>query len=251
MFKKILVVSLAAAAAVSCGQSVTAPVDYTQYVDPFIGTAYTGHTYPAATTPFGMVQVGPDNGTDGWQFCSGYHDSSSSIIGFSHTHLNGTGCPDMGDILFMPAVGCTAWEAGTDEDPSAGYRSRFSTSTEEAAPDYYKVFLEDYGVTAEMTATHRVGMHRYTFPADGDASVIIDLTHGLDSETTDSYIKVVDDNTILGYRRSSGFVKDHWYFFCARFDKPFTSTEACPDMENRKIRLHFSSGREFNTFLYN
>ena len=244
MLRRIIELSLAAAAIVSCAGPDVETVDYTQFVDPFIGTAYTGHTYPAATTPFGMVQVGPDNGAGVWAFCSGYHDSSNSIMGFSHTHLNGTGCADMGDILLMPSVGCSAWEAGVDEDTSTGYRSRFSTSTEEAGADYYKVFLEDYGVTAEMTATPRVGIHRYTFPESEDAAVLIDLEHGLDLDkggATETYMKVVDDRTVIGMRRSTGFVKDHWYYFCARFDKPFASAEFCPGMEDRKLRLHYST----------
>jgi len=242
MIKRIAVLFLAAAAVISCARSAQDTTDYAQYVDPFIGTAYTGHTYPAATTPFGMVQVGPDNGSGPWAFCSGYHDSSKSIMGFSHTHLNGTGCSDMGDVLIMPTVGCNAWEVGEDEDTSTGYRSRFSTSNEEAGADYYKVYLDDYGVTAEMTATPRVGIHRYTFPQSQDAAVLIDLEHGLDLNkggATETYLKVVDDNTVIGMRRSTGFVKDHWYYFCAKFDKAFASAEFCPGKENSKLRLHY------------
>lgn len=236
MFRNIASISLAALILSCCGRT---DQDYCQYVDPFIGTSYTGHTFPAATTPFGMVQVGPDSGISGWQFCSGYHDSSRSIMGFSHTHLNGTGCPDMGDILLMPVVACDSWDAGTDEDTSTGYRSRFSMDNEVASPDYYKVLLDDYSVTAEMTATPRVGMHRYTFPASDKAAVLIDLEHGIGDRMTESYIKVVDDKTIIGMRRSSAFVSDHWYYFCARFDKPFQA-ESCPGKENSKIRLNYN-----------
>jgi len=228
----------AAVAVVSCAVKPKTE-NYAQYVDPFIGTAFTGHTYPAATTPFAMVQVGPDNGSNGWQFCSGYHDSSSSIIGFSHTHLNGTGCPDMGDILLMPLCDCNLWEAGSDEDPSSGYRSRFSTQNEEASPDYYKVLLDDYGITAEMTATPRVGMHRYTFPKAENTSVLIDLAHGIGDTATQTYLRVVDDRTVVGMRRSKAFVSDHWYYFCAKFSEPFGETEFCPGMEDRKLKLHF------------
>jgi len=241
MFKKIFFTALSVATVVSCTSSLSGEKDLCQYVDPFIGTAYTGHTYPAATTPFGMVQVGPDSGDRGWQFCSGYHDSSSSIMGFTHTHLNGTGCPDMGDILFMPVVDCDKWEAGSDEDTSTGYRSRFSTENEFAAPDYYKVFLDDYAVTAEMTATPRVALHRYTFPKSGDAAILIDLEHGLDYEATDTYIRVVDDQTIVGLRRSTGFVTDHWYYFCAKFDKPFGEPVFCPGFETSKVKLPYTT----------
>ncbi|MCQ2142475.1 MAG: GH92 family glycosyl hydrolase [Bacteroidales bacterium] len=231
--KKFFIAIIALATVVSCTE------DYTQYVDPFIGTAYTGHTYPAATTPFAMVQVGPDTGTDGWRFCSGYHDSSSSIIGFSHTHLNGTGCADMGDILLMPLVNCSSWDAGSDENPDSGYRSGFSTETETAGVDYYKVYLEDYGITAEMTATSRVAIHRYTFPSSENAAVLIDLEHGLDSRTTESFIKIIDDCTVVGKRRSTGFVYDHWYYFCAKFDKPFGEPVFCEGKEDLKVKLPF------------
>lgn len=136
--------------------------DLTQYVDPFIGTAYVGHTHPAAQLPFGMVQVDPDTGTDKWEHCSGYHDADSSIIGFSHTHLSGTGIPEMGDIMFMPVVGNIPFYRGDETDTSTGYRSRFSHDKEEAAPGYYRVLLDDYGITAELTATERVAIHKYT-----------------------------------------------------------------------------------------
>jgi len=241
MIKKIFSVLFSIAAFASCTSVQPETSDFTQFVDPFIGTAYTGHTYPAATTPFGMVQVGPDNGTNGWQFCSGYHDSSNSIIGFSHTHLNGTGCADMGDILLMPVVECDKWDAGSDEDTATGYRSRFSTENELASTDYYKVLLDDYAITAEMTATARVGLHRYTFPRSEDAAILIDLEHGLDSVATDTYIRVVDDRTLVGMRRSTGFVKDHWYYFCAKFNKSFGEPVFCPGKESSKVKLPYST----------
>lgn len=192
-----------------------------KFVDPFIGTAYTGHTYPGATTPFGMVQVGPDNGTDGWKFCSGYHTDSKFILGFSHTHLSGTGASEMGDILFMPVVGEVPFHAGDTNDSGKGYGSSFSNEEEEASPGYYKVLLADYRIVAEMTATPRVGMHRYTYPESNKSGVIIDLEHGIGDGTTASYLRVVDSQTIVGMRRSSGFIRDHAYYFCARFSKPF------------------------------
>ncbi|MFA5329145.1 MAG: GH92 family glycosyl hydrolase [Prolixibacteraceae bacterium] len=196
-------------------------IDLTQFVDPFIGTAFTGHTYPGATTPFGMVQVGPDNGISGWEFCSGYHNNSKTIMGFSHTHLSGTGASDMGDILFMPVVGRVPFTAGTEEVPSTGYRSSFSHDSEQASPGYYRVKLNDYKILAEMTATPRVGLHRYTYPSSEKSGIMIDLEHGIGDRTTESYIKVIDSQTVVGMRRSSGFVRDHRYYFCARFSKPF------------------------------
>ena len=199
------------------------------YVDPFIGTAFTGHTYPGATTPFGMVQLGPDNGTDGWKFCSGYHTDSKSIIGFSHTHLSGTGASEMGDILFMPVVGDVSFEAGKESEPASGYRSTFSNESEKASPGYYRVKLEDYGVKVELTATPRAGFHRYTYPQSEKSGILIDLGHGIGDQTTESYIRVVDSKTIVGMRRSSGFVSDHRYYFCARFSQPFTIAKSFED----------------------
>ena len=191
----------------------------TKYVNPFIDTDFTGHTYPGATTPFGMVQVGPDNGTDGWKFCSGYHTDSKSIMGFSHTHLSGTGVSEMGDILFMPVIGDVELKVG---DKSESYKSSFSNDSEIASPGYYKVFLQDYDITAEMTATLRAAMHRYTYPEHTKAGVVIDLEHGIGDKTTESYLRVIDSQTIVGMRRSSGFIRDHRYYFCARFSKPFS-----------------------------
>lgn len=201
------------------------------FVDPFIGTATVGHTYPAATLPFGMVQVGPDTGDKGWDWCSGYHSQDSSIMGFSHTHLSGTGAADMGDILFMPVIGEPKFEVGTKEDPDSGYRSRFSHSTETATPGYYSVTLDDYTILAEMTASPRTGFHRYTFQKGSQPGIIIDLDHGMEDMTLESSIKVVDNKTITGYRRSSGFIKDQHIYFCARFSQPFEKITSYMDGE--------------------
>ncbi|MDY6985424.1 MAG: GH92 family glycosyl hydrolase [Candidatus Thermoplasmatota archaeon] len=190
--------------------------DLAGYVNPFIGTDAHGHTFPGATVPFGMVQLSPDTGTEGWDWCSGYHYSDSSIMGFSHTHLSGTGCADYGDILIMPAVG----ELGIKGDSS--YRSSFSHDSEEASPGYYSVMLEDYKVKAELTATERTGIHRYTFPESEEAHILLDLSHGIGDRTTDACIKIVGDSTIEGYRRSSGW-NDHRVYFFAQFSKPFSS----------------------------
>ncbi len=208
---------------------VVAQEKLSDYVNPFIGTDFTGHTYPGATTPFGMVQVGPDNGTSGWKFCSGYHTDSKSIIGFSHTHLSGTGASEMGDILFMPVIGDVPFQAGEESNPATGYRSSFSNESEKASPGYYQVFLDDYKIIAEMTATPRVGFHRYTYPKSEKAGIMIDLSHGIGDQTTESYIRVVDAQTIVGMRRSSGFIKDHHYYFCARFSKPFLQIKTFED----------------------
>ena len=226
----------------------------TTFVDPFIGTATVGHTYPAATLPFGMVQVGPDTGVKGWEYCSGYHSPDNSIIGFSHTHLSGTGAADMGDILLMPMVGEPRFEPGTKENPGSGYRSRFTLSSEKAQPGYYAVKLDDPNVFAEMTATLRVGLHRYTFPKSSQSGMIIDLDHGMEDMTIESSIKVVDNQTITGYRHSSGFIKDQHIYFCARFSKPFETITSFIDGEKGeeknlsgkvcKIFLHFKTAKD-------
>lgn len=201
----------------------------TRYVDPFIGTATVGHTYPAATLPFAMVQVGPDTGTAGWEYCAGYHDADGSIIGFSHTHLSGTGCPDMGDILIMPVTGAPVFEAGPRENPDAGYRSRFDHANETARPGYYAVRLDDYDILAEMTLAPRTGFHRYTYPAGAVRSLVLDLGHGIGDRTTESSVRAIDERTLVGVRRSTGFVKDHGYYFCIRFSEPFTRIVSLQD----------------------
>ncbi len=194
--------------------------DLTRFVDPFIGTAYVGHTHPAAQLPFGMIQVGPDTGTGQWEHCSGYYAGDSTIIGFSHTHLSGTGCPDMGDIMFMPVTGNTTFSRGNAADPSSGYRSRFSHNTEEAHPGYYKVQLDDYNIKVELTATERTGFHRYTFPQSDSAGIIIDMSHGIGDTTIESSIQLLNDTALVGKRRSTGFVKDHTWYFYAQLSKP-------------------------------
>lgn len=210
-----------------CCSQLIEKEDLTQYVDPFIGTAFTGHVYPGATTPFGMVQVSPDVGNHGWMFCSGYHSDSPIIQGFSHTHLSGTGAPDMGDILLMPVVGACSFDTGDAEHE--GYRSFFSHDTEEAAAGYYRVRLDDYDVLAELTATPRVGVHRYTYPDTEEAGLLIDLSHGIDDRSDMTRICVVDSQTVVGMRHSTGFVSDHQYYFCLRLSEPITRVESFCD----------------------
>jgi len=209
------------------GMNVTAqtfqgnPNGLSEFVNPFVGTADHGHTYPGATLPHGMVQLSPDGGTTGWDWCSGYHYSDSSIIGFSHTHLSGTGCADFGDILLMPTTGELQTEPGTKENPDSGYRSRFSHANEIATPGYYSVLLDDHKITAELTVTKRAGFHKYTYPKASQAHIIIDLIHGIEDKTSDAEIRIIDSKTIEGYRRSSGWAKNHCVYFHAEFSKPF------------------------------
>ncbi len=186
--------------------------DYTPLVDPFIGTGGHGHTYPGAVVPFGMVQLSPDTRLEGWDGCSGYHYTDTVVYGFSHTHLSGTGIADYCDVLFMPTTG----------DPkllNTDYRSVFKKKNEIATPGYYKTHLEKYNIDAELTATTRVGVHRYTFLGSGDANIIIDLKHR--DEVLDSWIEVVNDHEIRGFRQSKSWATNQSVYFYAKFSKPF------------------------------
>ncbi|MBT1698134.1 GH92 family glycosyl hydrolase [Fulvivirgaceae bacterium PWU4] len=201
-----------------------------ELVNPFIGTGGHGHTFPGATVPYGMVQLSPDTRLNGWDACSGYHSSDRAILGFSHTHLSGTGIGDYGDILFMPTTGKQELVQGTAEDPDAGYCSRKTPGTESASPGYYTVTLQDYGVKAELTATARAGMHRYTYPAGSQAGVIIDVGHTLQSHHNEvNEIEVISEYEIRGYKLTKGWARDHRVFFHAIFSKPFTYSLAVKD----------------------
>jgi predicted alpha-1,2-mannosidase len=217
-----IAVLLAATSFVSAG-----PVDYAK---PLVGTAEHGHVYPGATVPFGMMQLSPDTRDDTWDGCSGYHHSDSSIMGFSHNHLSGTGCADLGNVLLMPTVGPVKTTAG--KKPGEGYRSSFSHDQEEARPGYYRVFLQDYKVNVELTATTRGGLHRYTFPQTDNGHVILDLWHGVGNRPTDSQITVADDHTVTGYRRSNGWGGDKIYYFVIEFSRPFDAAGLVSDQKN-------------------
>ena len=190
---------------------VFAQRDLTRYVNPFIGTDGHGHTFPGAIVPFGMVQLSPDTRLTGWDGCSGYHYSDSIIYGFSHTHLSGTGILDYGDILLMPTVG------GTPDD----YKSAFQHRNEKASPGYYSVKLDDDNIFVELTATARVGMHRYTFPKTNDANIIIDLTHR--DKVIDAGLQITSNTTITGWRRSRSWAQDQIIYFALEFSQPFAS----------------------------
>ena len=224
-----------------------------QYVDPFIGTGGHGHTYPGATVPFGMVQLSPDNGVSGWDWTSGYHFSDSVIVGFSHTHLTGTGIGDLGDIQLMPVperVDLVSWDVPRDSLPRA---SRFSHDRERAEPGYYAVDLES-GVGVELTATARVGVHRYAFPASGAGpapasggiqagastspggpetalpSVVLDLGYAVNWDApTETLVQVVSDTLITGYRLSRGWARDQRVYFAAVFSHPIASHRLLTD----------------------
>ncbi|MGH9970979.1 MAG: GH92 family glycosyl hydrolase [Pyrinomonadaceae bacterium] len=193
----------------------------TSYVDPFVGTGGHGHTYPGATMPFGMVQLSPDTRLTGWDGCSGYHYSDRLIYGFSHTHLSGTGISDYGDILLMPTVGDIHLYARDGERTENGYASLFSHVYESARPGFYGVRLEDDNILVELTTTNRVGFHRYFFPKTDRANVILDLTHR--DKVLDSYLRVVSDRRIEGFRRSEAWAKDQTVYFVAEFSRAFLS----------------------------
>lgn len=196
--------------------------DNTNYVNPFIGTGGHGHTFPGATVPYGMVQLSPDTRTFGWDACGGYHYSDSSIIGFSHTHLSGTGISDLGDFLFMPFSGQAQLVPGTPEKPDEGYRSRFRHESEKAEPGYYSVLLDDYNIQAELTATPRAGFHRYTFNQNDKKGIIIDLSHTIYPDHKPSHeFQIISDTEISGYKGSGGWAKEQHTWFHAKFSKPF------------------------------
>ncbi len=169
---------IAAAAVMAACSAPVASEDYAAFVNPKIGTGGHGHVFVGANVPFGFVQLGPTSIPQTWDWCSGYHDSDSTVIGFSHTHLSGTGIGDLFDITVMPVIGPTTPARGTEEDPESGAWSYADRSKEVAEPGYYSVPLIRYNITAEMTATARVGLHRYTFPEADDAAILLDLQNG-------------------------------------------------------------------------
>ena len=207
------------------------------YVNPFIGTDRMGHTYPGATVPFGMVQLSPDTDTipyemngkynrDVYKYCAGYQYADSTIVGFSHTHFSGTGHSDLGDILLMPTAGPLQLNPGTADAPEKGYRSRFSHASEKASPGYYTVTLEDHDILAELTATTRTGVHRYTFNRGGDAHLILDMDHGIynyDGKNVWTFIRVENDTLVTGYRMTNGWARTRSLYFAISFSRPVES----------------------------
>ncbi|MGN0034013.1 MAG: GH92 family glycosyl hydrolase [Candidatus Limimorpha sp.] len=193
------------------------------YVNTFIGTDAHGHTYPGATAPFGMVQLSPDTRMDSWDGCSGYHYSDDHILGFSHTHLSGTGCNDYGDFRFMPFTGEKYFVSGNDN--VKGYRSAFRHETECARPGYYSVMLDDYNIKVELASGIRAAMHRYSYPAGTNASIILDLKESTLSmeKIYDAWVKVENNNSISGFRRTGQWAKDQYLYFYAEFSKDFSS----------------------------
>jgi predicted alpha-1,2-mannosidase len=196
--------------------SAKSPVDY---VNPMIGTDAHGHVYPGAAVPFGLVQLSPDTRDNTWDGSSGYHYSDTSILGFSHNHLTGTGCPDLGNILLMPTVGELKLTPGSH--PGEGYRATFSHDHEISRPGYYSVLLPDYQVKVELTATARAGLHRYTFPATTEGHIVIDLQHGIGNKVIEAQLTIENNHTASGYRKSNGWGGDKGYYFVMEFSRPF------------------------------
>jgi len=240
----------------------------TKFVNPFIGTgsidslSLSGSNFPGACLPFGLVQLSPDTREYPDDPCSGYEYKDQTIVGFSHTHLSGTGCPDLYDFLFMPAGGKLEWKAGSDDGKTTGFRSKFSHENEKAIPGYYSVLLDDYGIKVELTATAHCGMHRYSFKDSNPYHLIIDLEHCLVKNSPyrsvkilSAQVRVVDNRTLEGYRIISGWAKLRKVYFRAEFSRPFGSKvskaggdeftdNVVTNHPNLKIALNFNENND-------
>jgi predicted alpha-1,2-mannosidase len=213
------------------------PQSYNQYVDPFIGTSANGHTFPGATVPFGMVQLSPETGNFGWNYCSGYRYEDTTITGFAHTHLSGTGGVDLGDVLFFPYQG----------NQPEKFTSRFSKSTEKASPGYYTVVLSNNNIKAELTASAHTGVHRYTYTNAGTSHLLIDLQSGLvdsreelENHVSEGHINITSKNSISGYAYTSQWV-DKKVFFVASFNKAFKGSRFIDGDTHRRLVIDFDT----------
>lgn len=255
--------------------------DLTQFVNPFIGTKNMGHTFPGATAPFGMVQLSPQTNfqvmfnedgsynTRTYEYCSGYQYADSTILGFAHTNFSGTGHSDLGDFLLMPATGELVLEPLPGKVTQRGFASSFSHDSEEASPGYYKVLLEDYGITAELTTSDRVGFHQYTFPKSESSRIILDMVYNVyhhDNKNVWTFIRVENDTLITGYRQTKGWARTKKLYFAMEFSKPFSSyghkkydketyngfyrrfkeDENFPEMAGKDLRAYFNFETEEN-----
>lgn len=236
-------------AAIGVVQGCSHQKDYTKLVNVFVGTDFHGHTFPGATLPHGMVQLSPDTRTETWDGCSGYHYSDSSILGFSHIHYSGVGSGGGADILLMPATGEIQINPGEPADTKTGYRAAFSHENEKAESGYYSVIMEN-GIKAELTATLRVGFHKYTFPGTETGNIILDLTHGINSKIDSLYLKVISDTKIAGFRHCYGGLDgNRTTWFVAEFSQPMTGFRVykndsllinAPKAGGKNIKAHFS-----------
>ena len=238
-----IISTILAAGMISCSPSVE--TDYSDIVNPFIGTDFTGNTYPGAQAPFGMVQLSPDNGLPGWDRIAGYFYPDSTIAGFSHTHLSGVGAGDLYDISFMPVT-----IPYNEAEQPLGIHSKFSHDNEEASAGYYQVLLQDYGINVELTATPRCGIQRYTFPG-GKSAVFLNLKKAMNWDfTEDSFIEAVDSCTIRGYRFSDGWARGQKTYFMTRFSRPFDSMSmevSDTERDGKKIGKAYIARFDFDT----
>jgi predicted alpha-1,2-mannosidase len=223
--KKLFIILSCAIAFFACSSSGIETSDYCQYVDPFIGTADNGHTFPGAAVPFGFIQTSPETGNNTWRYCSGYNHADTVLIGFAQNHISGTGCGELGDILMLPFSG---------DITNGNYRSRFDKKSETASPGYYSVRLSDFDVDVALTATQHTAFHRYTFRRNAPARVLIDLQSGIveNIQDVENHVLVAetmmpDNYTITGHQQVRKWVTRH-YYYVIRFDKPYTVSEELP-----------------------
>lgn len=254
--------------------------NYSEFVNPMVGTKNMGHTFPGAVVPFGMVQLSPETDTvayelngnynpNTYKYCAGYQYIDKTIVGFSHTHFSGTGHSDLGDLLIMPTTGEIKLNPGTATNPESGYRSRFSHENEISEPDFYSVLLEDYNIKAELTTSTRVGFHQYTFPKTDSANIIFDLMAGIynyDEKNVWTFIRVENDTLVTGFRQTAGWARTKTVYFAMTFSKPiseyghekydnsiykgfwrkFDESNNFPEMAGRKIKAFFRFKTEEN-----
>lgn len=223
----------------------------TDYVRPFVGAQGEGNTFPGPSVPFGMVQISPDTDTTNWNTDSGYEYTDPTIQGFSLTHLSGTGCPDLGDFLFVPQVGAPVFVPGTKDKPETGYQSLFSHADETASAGYYKVKLQKSGVTTELTASERSGILRFTFPASDEASILTDLNHVIDGgrwRIAASRFRIEDGSTVTGFHLVNGWARERYLYFAARYSRPFDEAliikDGKPVTYNSYVNYRFRSRNE-------
>ncbi|MDR0891538.1 MAG: GH92 family glycosyl hydrolase [Mediterranea sp.] len=237
----------------ACTGGNTGTEDYASYVNPFIGTGGHGHTFPGPVVPHGMIQPSPDTRIDGWDACSGYYYADTTLNGFSHTHVSGTGCCDYGDVLLMPTVGKQTYQTTDPASQQLAYASAFSHQNETAEPGYYSVLLDRYGVKAELTAAKRGALHRYTFPQSDEAGFILDLDYSLQRQTnSEMEIQVLSDTELCGHKKTAYWAFEQPINFYAKFSHPFTCTLVTDSvtMDNGqrlpqcKALLHFKTNKD-------
>ncbi len=230
--KKIVLSILVSLGTLSCTQKVT-EVDVAKYVNPFVGNADNGHTFPGACAPFGMIQASPESGNASWRYCSGFNYEDEEIFGFAQNHLNGTGVPDLGDVLLLPFEG---------DMPNGEYKARIDKSKQQARPGYYAVSLPDFGVDVEVTATERTAFYRYTYNGEEKNRLLVDMQSGLVTSPEALQHRVLhadmdmpDNTTITGHNEVQAWVRRH-FFYVLKFDKPYTVKEILPAKEGEKAK---------------